>query len=119
MKTMFAPVYPVMVVEGRDNGKVLVDAYQESCQQGGEGDQGGCTSKEVAQGYEHMWSLSGYCRFKPPGLGWMRLKEGSAKERGVRRRPMTKLLAARFTTNLRNKLQRRGTSSKKAGRLFY
>ena len=45
----------------------------------------------------------------------MRLKEGSAKESGVRRRPMTKLLAARFTTNLRNKLQRRGTSSKKAG----
>lgn len=43
----------------------------------------------------------------------MRLKEGSAKESGVRRRPMTKLLAARFTTNLRNKLQRRGTSSKK------
>ena len=27
---------------------------------------------------------------------------------------MTKLLAARFTTNLRNKLQRRGASSKKA-----
>ena len=27
---------------------------------------------------------------------------------------MTRLLAARFTTNLRNKLQRRGTSSKKA-----
>ena len=42
------------------------------------------------------------------------MKEGSAKESGVRRRPMTKLLAARFTTNLRNKLQRRGTSSKKA-----
>ena len=54
---MFAPVYPVMVVEGRDNGKVLVDAYQESCQQGGEGDQGGCTSNEVAQGCEHMWSI--------------------------------------------------------------
>ena len=34
----------------------------------------------------------------------MRLKEGSAKERGVRRRPMTRLLAAKFTTNLRNKL---------------
>ena len=51
---MFAPVYPVMVVEGRDNGKVLVDAYQESCQQGGEGDQGGSTGQEVAQGYEHM-----------------------------------------------------------------
>ena len=43
------------------------------------------------------------------------MKEGSAKESGVRRRPKTKLLAARFTTNLRNKLQRRGTSSKKAG----
>ena len=104
MKTMFAPVHPVMVMEWRDNGKVLVDAYQESCQQGCEGDQGGCTGQEVAQGYEHMRSLSGYCRFKPPGLGWMRLKEGSAKESGVRRRPMTKLLAARFTTNLRNKL---------------
>ena len=57
MKTMFAPVNPVMVVEGRDNGKVLVDAYQESCQQGGEGDQGGCTSQEVAQGCEHMRSI--------------------------------------------------------------
>ena len=45
----------------------------------------------------------------------MRLNEGSAKESGVRRRPMSKLLAARFTTNLRNKLQRGGTSSKKAG----
>ena len=44
----------------------------------------------------------------------MRLKEGSAKESGVRRRPKTKLLAARFTTNLRNKLQSRGTSSNKA-----
>ena len=54
---MFAPVNPVMVVEGRDNGKVLVDAYQESCQQGGEGDQGGCTSQEVAQGCEHMRSI--------------------------------------------------------------
>ena len=42
------------------------------------------------------------------------MKVGSAKERGVRRRPMTRLLAARFTTNLRNKLQRRVTSSKKA-----
>ena len=42
------------------------------------------------------------------------MKEGSAKESGVRRRPMTRLLAARFTTNLRNKLQRRGASSKKA-----
>ena len=40
----------------------------------------------------------------------MRLKEGSAKESGVRRRPKTKLLAARFTTNLRKRLQRRGTS---------
>ena len=57
MKTIFAPVHPVMVVEGRNNGKVLVDAYQESCQQGGEGDQGGCTSQEVAEGYEHMWSI--------------------------------------------------------------
>ena len=54
MKTIFAPVHPVMVVEGRNNGKVLVDAYQESCQQGGEGDQGGSTGQEVAQGYEHM-----------------------------------------------------------------
>ena len=76
MKTILAPVNPVMVVEWCDNGKVLVDAYQESCQQGGKGDQGGCTSKKVAQGYEHMWSLSAYSRFKPPGLGWMRLKEG-------------------------------------------
>ena len=54
IKTMFAPVNPVMVVEGRDNGKVLVDAYQESCQQGGKGDQGGRTSQEVAQRYEHI-----------------------------------------------------------------
>ena len=37
---------------------------------------------------------------RSPGLGSMTLKVDSAKERGVSRRPITRLLAARFTTNL-------------------
>ena len=47
---VLAPVNPMVVVERRNNGEVLVDPNQEGRQQGGHGNQGGAGRQKAAEG---------------------------------------------------------------------
>ena len=108
---VLVPVNPVMVVERSNDGEVLVDPDQEGRQQGGHGHQGGARCQKAAECWKKQefytpwfWKQN-FNKSKTnskfsPGLGSMTLKVESAKERGVRRRPINRLPAARFTTNL-------------------
>ena len=113
---VLVPVNPMMIVEGGNNGEVLVDPNQEGRQQRGQGNQGGAGCQKTAESWKYWRLYQNFPKFytpwvcaqnsnpkyllRSPGLGSMTWKVDSAKERGVSRRPITRLLAARFTTNL-------------------
>ena len=58
---VLVPVNPVMVVEGSNDGEVLVDTDQEGRQQGGRGHQGGACCQKTAECWKKQ-VLEGLCK---------------------------------------------------------